>query len=447
MLEDAHHILVRGIAAAKAGDKAEARRYLERLLSEYTATRDEKARAHIWLTELADDPAEKRTHLEYALTFDPTNAVARRGLAVLDGRLKPEDIIDPDRQPTQGQVAGASEAADASESETPQPVDARRFICPQCGGVMAFEPGERPLRCTYCGQQQTVFSALKDGLLVEEHDFVVALATVKGHALPAGMHVCQCEGCQAKLVLARELSMHCPYCGSSHVVEIKAQEIVQPEGIIPFAVTAEDAQQTFRRWLDKNVKGDQIRTTRVRGLYLPAWTFDISKEMRWRGVEPENDRYGRAQERTHEGSYYLLEDDVLVPATHTLPQDLIGVFDKFLVKEAVPYDSSYLANWPTALYDISVSDASLRARQIVLKKGKKAAHMQAIARAPNIQNFQTLPSDISVLSYKLLLLPFWIANYRHEDKVYTVVINGQTNRVSGQKPSGLLKKLFSSIFD
>ncbi|MFO7630524.1 MAG: hypothetical protein R6W06_13635, partial [Prochlorococcaceae cyanobacterium] len=126
---------------------------------------------------------------------------------------------------------------------------------------------------------------------------------------------------------------------------------------------------------------------------------------------------------------------------------LIGVFDKFLLKEAVPYDSAYLANWPTALYDISVSDASLRARQIVLKKGNKAAHMQALARVPNIQDFQIYPSDITVLSYKLMLLPFWIANYRHEENVYTVVINGQTNRVSGQKPSGLLKKLFSTIFD
>ena len=435
MLGDVRSQLVRGIAAAKAGDKAEARRYLERLLLDHAATHAEKAQAYIWLTELTDDPAEKRAHLEHALACNPANTVARRGLAMLEGRLKPEDIIDPDQK-----------AAAPAKPETPQSLEARRFVCPQCGGAMAFEPGDKAVRCTYCGHRQTVFSALKDGLLIEEHDFAVALATAKGHTLPPEMHLCQCRGCQAKLVLARELSTQCPYCGSPHIVEIETQEIVQPEGIIPFAIAAEDAQKTFRRWLDKNVKNNRLRTTRVRGTYLPVWTFDISGEMRWRGIEPDNNNYSM-QKRIHEGSHFILEDDLLLPATHVLPQDLIEIFHKFLIKEVVPYDSAYLADWPTALYEISVADASIAARRTALKKAEKTARMQALARVPNIQNFQTFPTNVTVLSYKLLLLPFWIANYRHEDQVYTVVINGQTNRVSGQKPSGLLEKLFGTIFD
>jgi DNA-directed RNA polymerase subunit RPC12/RpoP len=458
MLGDVRGLLVYGIAAAKAGDKAEAQRYFERVLFDSASTYDEKAKAHIWLTQLTDDLAEKRDHLEHALAFDPTNSGARRGLAILDGRLQEMDIIDPDQQPAQIQP------------ETPQPITARRFVCPQCGGTMGFEPGDKMLRCEYCGHRQTVLSALNNALVVEEHDFAVALAVKQGHVIVSGVRTLQCQGCQARMLLSGEISAKCPYCGSPHVAHIDAGEIIQPEGIVPFAVSEEQAQQTFQHWLDKNVGNAptaRVRTTHVRGVYLPAWTFDISGEIRWRGTEPNNSRssgggfgsligdmgtqsttggYGGSQKTVHEGSHYALEDDILIPATHKLPQDLSDIFHKFLLKEAVPYDPAYLANWPAEIYTITVSDASLSARQTVLKKGEKIARIQATARVSNIQNFQAYPTNLSVLSYKLLLLPFWLANYRYEDTVYAVVVNGQTNRIAGQKPPGLLKKLFGNIF-
>lgn len=455
MLGDVRNLLTHGIAAAKAGDKAEARRYLERALVEPDATYEEKAQVHIWLTQLTDDVAEKREHLEHALALDPANSGARRGLAILDGRLQEAEIIDPDQQPAE------------TPSGTPQPITARRFVCPQCGGTMSFEPGDKMLRCQYCAHRQTVLSALNNALTVEEHDFAVALAVKQGHVLMSGVRTLQCQGCQARMLLSGEISTKCPYCGSPHVAQVDAGEIIQPEGIVPFAVSEEEAGQTFRHWLDKNVDDKQVRTTRVRGVYLPAWTFDVSGEVRWRGTEPNNSRtygsfgslignmgtqsttggYGGSQKIIHEGSHYVLEDDILIPATHKLPPDLADdIFDKFLLKEVVPYDPAYLASWPAEIYTITVSDASLSARQIALKKGQKIARVQATARVSNIQNFQIFPTNLSVLSYKLLLLPFWLANYRYENAVYAVLINGQTNRIAGQKPPGVFKKLFGGLF-
>lgn len=454
MLGDVHGLLTRGIAAAKAGDKSEAQRYLDRVLFDSAATFDDKAQAHIWLTQLTDDPGEKRAHLEKALGYDPANAIAKRGLAVLDGRLKTEEIIDPDQH-----------APEAPLSE-PQPINAKRFVCPQCGGVMHFEPGGAMLLCAYCGHRQTTFSALKEGLVVAEHDFTVALATAKGHEIPAGLHTFQCRGCQARLLLSGELTKKCPYCGSPHVGEVETQAMVIPEGIIPFAVTEDAARRAFRRWLDKHVAGPRagstgVRTTRVRGLYLPTWTFDLSGEVHWRAVEDADNRgfniafgsrggkvegFGSTRKIVHEGSYLLLEDDLLVPATHKIPNDLGAIFDTFRTAEAVPYDADYLADWPAELYAISVADASLSARQQTLKRGRKSARIQAETRASHLQDFQLTPGTLSVLSYKLLLLPFWLANYSYEDKTYAVAINGQTNDVSGQKPPGALKKFFSSLF-
>ncbi|HOT91806.1 MAG TPA: NADH pyrophosphatase zinc ribbon domain-containing protein [Anaerolineae bacterium] len=447
MLADIHSLLVHGIAAAKAGEKSSARRYLERVLLDSDATRDEKVQAHLWLSRISDTPTEQHEHLEQALALDPLNTLARRELAILNGQLKEEDIIDPDRPPAQ--------APDAA----PETIKAKRFTCPQCGGAMQFEPDGTMLYCAYCNHRQTVFSALTEGLAIEEHDFILAMATAKGHAVPAGVHTLRCQGCQAQLITSGKISAKCPYCGSPHVVEVETLALVQPEGIIPFAVTAEKAQKTFRLWLNKHIHSDQIRTTRVRGLYLPAWTFDISREIRWRGIEPEGSPIpgvgrgmgistvsGTSRLRVHEGNYYAYEDDVLVMATHTLPSDLLSVSQKFLLEEAVPYDSAYLADWPAEIYSISAADASLVARRIALEKGKKAARLQALTNVPDIENLQVSSPNIAVLAYKLLLLPFWIANYRYEGDIYTVAINGQTNHICGQKPPGLLKKFFGNLF-
>src|SRR5512139_101950 len=100
MSESIRQMLVRGVAAAKTGqarDKEEARFYLEWVLRSGDAAPDQKATAWLWLSQIEDDPKKKRDCLENVLACDPANGPARRGLAILDGRLKAEDIIDPNK--------------------------------------------------------------------------------------------------------------------------------------------------------------------------------------------------------------------------------------------------------------------------------------------------------------------------------------------------------------
>ena len=65
--------------------------------------------------------------LESILANDPTEARARRKLAILDGKLKPDEIVDPDHL--------AQPPPDTQEANDP-----KRFICPKCGGRMTYTP-------------------------------------------------------------------------------------------------------------------------------------------------------------------------------------------------------------------------------------------------------------------------------------------------------------------
>ena len=71
-------LLAQGIAAVKAGNHDEAYYALSRLLRG-EAAEAERADAWLWLSEIFDEPADKRECLEQVLVNDPMNGLARRG--------------------------------------------------------------------------------------------------------------------------------------------------------------------------------------------------------------------------------------------------------------------------------------------------------------------------------------------------------------------------------
>ena len=456
MSETVRRMLLQGIASLRAGYTSEGRRYLERVLY-LDATQEQLAQAHLWLSRTTGVPKEKREHLESVLAIDPTNAEARREMAILEGRLDPDDVIDPDRAPLQ--------APEDALPDAPPTAPAQRLVCPRCAGQMRYEPDRTSVACAYCGQSLPIVSALGSQRRVPDDDFVVAMATSKGHTAPTGARGYRCQGCQASLLAAGEISTHCPYCGSSHVIEVDAGAAIAPEGLIPFAIERGDAQSRFRRWLDQQLREDPSHVTRVRGLYLPMWTFDLMGEVGWRSRES-GDQNGfdglslpwgngglsadlREQlsgtTTPSEGSHYVLADNVVVPATFGIPYTLREVYDRFELGAVVPYAPSYLADWPAQIQQTTVADASLVARRRVLDETRAAVNWQAQGGTGSTSEVTTFPRSLSVQAYKLLLVPVWVANYRLGESTYTVVINGQTGDVIGEKPPSALKRLILSV--
>jgi len=451
MSQSTHDLLMRGIAAAKARETEEAEFYLEWALRT-DADREQKAQAWLWLSEISEDPARKRDCLEEVLANEPGNALARRRLAILDGRLDPEEIIDPDRLTA------------ADPQATNQPLKAQRFVCQHCGGKMAFKPDGRSLRCEYCDFEQTLLAAMNAGALVQEHDFIVALATAKGHTRPVGMRPFTCQGCGASFLLGSSaLSVSCAYCGSAHVVELsETRELILPEGLIPFGVSEKDARRAFHKWLRSTKMRSKAQVSRVRGFYLPTWTFDLVGEVRWQGyvyrdegpsielggleVSFSNSRSSRRLVR-EEGNHLLHEDDILVPASHKLPVELAREeARRFELSQLVPYDEAYLADWPAEVYEISVSDASLVARGEAVKKARRFVKTRIRATLGYVKDLQLNTSSVIVESYKLILLPVWVARYRYEGQVFHVLVNGQTADVRAQEPRNWLQTLIRGVF-
>jgi DNA-directed RNA polymerase subunit RPC12/RpoP len=421
--EDGRTLLSLGIAAAKAGDQDEAHYYLEQALR-VPASESDQALAWIWLSEGYDQPADKRECLEQALALEPGNALARRGLALLDGRLKQEQIIDPDQLPP--------------PDVAPQTAEAEQFTCPRCAARLRYTPDGQALWCDFCHYRQTVGEEAAEksdfGLGGLEQDFVAALVTARGHLPPVAMRVWQCQGCAIEFLLAPEtLSVTCPYCNAVYVTAAaESHEIQPPQALIPFAFSQEAAGQRLRDWFKRH-KIERPRLSPIIGLYLPAWTFDVSGQLRWRGLAQEGDGW-----TPRSGSEHFFYDDWLVSAEKKLPSHLAKGLRDFDLAGLVPYDGRYLADWPAERYQVTLADASLLARRQIA---------QAVQRRPAktagdiIFDVHISPGGLTIESFKLILLPVWIAHYGVGDTVYDVLINGQSGAVRGQREMGAVSKL------
>ncbi|MCB9418646.1 MAG: hypothetical protein H6667_02490 [Ardenticatenaceae bacterium] len=428
--------LAQGIGAVKAGDKDEAFYFLESVL--HTNSSDgQRAEAWLWLSQIYDDDADKRACLEQALIHEPMNPLARRGMALLDGRINPQEIVDPN-----------TIRVETAVPDEPQAAHAEHFQCPRCAARMNYTPDGTALVCEYCSYRQELNApenqvTLEYGFGGIEQDFIAALATAKGHLQPVAMRTLSCQGCGIELLLPPEaISATCPYCDSVYVAEAaETREILPPQALIPFTVNQDAARKALVAWF-KQHKIERPRITPIVGIYLPVWTFDVGGEIKWNGRVRRNDNWVPVS-----GTKYFFYDDVLVQAV--VGQLLSAKIRPSLAKELyaydmtglVTYDPRYLADWPAERYQLALADASLRARQQIIKDVKK--HQDKLSPDQYVHDLVINSSGLLVESYKQILLPLWMVHYKVEDTVYDVVINGQTATVRGDRPQNVVGKLFS----
>jgi hypothetical protein len=411
-------LLKSGIIDAKTGNRESARRYLDRAVY-ISNDHDVLAEAWFWMSEVLDDPAEKRKALENCLAHDLQHARARRSLAVLNGKLKADEIINPDL------LHPAPAGLHAANTE--------RFMCPKCGGRMSFAPDGQSLFCEYCTRNQT-FNAQPG--TAQEKDFIIAMATARGHGRPLDQQVFHCEGCGCEFILPpSQISFTCVYCGSPHVVSRDSQEqLLVPDGIIPLSFDRKRAEKIIADWMSSSKIEPEAEYDAPRGIYLPLWTFDLGGEIDYVGetVDTADLQFGRKLPKMIRvsDSYPVQVNDLPIPASRKLSAVFLKLIPGFELRGIRPYDPRYLASWPAEVYDIPMAEASLDARAQVLSRYKRDL--------PNlldpIKILSTSSAKMTVDSFRLNLLPVWMTEIQFGGCKHLVLINGQNGTVETDLP-------------
>lgn len=310
--------------------------------------------------------------------------------------------------------------------------------CPSCGGTMIFKPGWDSLLCQSCGHKE-VIPELVSKIPVEELDFLTAQNTAS-HDWGMEAKVVVCKQCGAQTIQNRlQLSGLCPFCGSTTVEQADPEkDIMAPNGVIPFKITEERALYIFKDWIkDRTLAPDLLaqnaQLNKFYGIYVPMFTFDVLTENRYTGHYNENNRT-----LFKSGKFQYQVDDFPVVASKQLSSDklLLSIIKEYWTREARPYTPEALAGFPCEHYSIGLTDAwnslgdelRFHLQQQVNKQGD-SRYIMGIEMATDYFN----------LKYKYLIVPVWINSFFYDNKLYTIVINGQTGKINGQWPKSFGK--------
>lgn len=323
-----------GIAAVKGRDFSEARL----LLLKATEMKPTDPQPWLWLSATTQDPQEQKEYLEYALASDCNNSTARRGLAILSGKL------DRNRLLAEGEEVKARRPQEILEAQAEIV-----FRCENCGGRMRYEVSDQWLICEHCGTKRQLTLACVADEAEQVLDFV--LPATRGHTWAEAQHSLACPQCGAIILMnIAERATTCPHCASAQLIEsLESEELLPPNAIAPPKISLQEASELVREWLGKGlfIPDDLRKLARLsalRAVYYPFWTFDGILKMNW-VCEVNQGTSCNPVWVVERGEEFDIFDDQWVPGLSVLSKEEIQPLASLDFKSVVAYDAAFFADW------------------------------------------------------------------------------------------------------
>ena len=340
----------------------------------------------------------------------------------------------------------------SAEGEQQRSRSEGKFLCPECGATMRWDPDAGSLTCAYCGHAKEVERG--DGLIVErslsdQHD--------AERGFGAELRVLACSNCGARVALEESVTAEsCVYCGAAAVLAQEAnRNTLRPESLVPLELGQERARDSFQKWLRRlwfrpnDLK--QVKAATAIGVYVPFWTFDCHVESQWtaesgtyehvsrsrmtrKGMRTRSER--RVRWKAAAGRRHDDYDDFLVHASTGLDEGLVRKLGGFDTSGLVPYRPHYLAGWRAEEYQLDLEQGWRNGltRIVELQEARCGGDVPGDTH----RNLR-VANQVSGVQWKHVLLPVWSLTYSYRGQTFIVLVNGQSGIVVGRAPWSWVK--------
>jgi DNA-directed RNA polymerase subunit RPC12/RpoP len=333
----------------------------------------------------------------------------------------------------------------------------RQFPCGQCGADLKFEPGVQALSCPYCGFSNPI-PVIEDNV-IEEKDYYAFLQQAQSAVEMEDVITVKCVGCGSETTLDPNVTAdECPFCSTSLVKTGSSHKLIKPEALLPFKIRQKEAQDLFRSWLGSlwfapnKLQAFARSDHGLNGVYIPHWTYDTNTVTNYTGergehyyvtvtrTDSDGNEYSDREQRTNwyytSGTVYNDFDDLVVPATRSLPETPLHELEPWDTTELVAYDDAYLSGFRSESYQIGLEDGFNHAKRLM--SGPIDSNVRNNIGGDE-QRVHSTNTQYNNITFKHILLPIWISAYKYQGKTFQFLINARTGEVQGERPWSWVK--------
>ena len=201
----------------------------------------------------------------------------------------------------------------------------------------------------------------------------------------------QGNSCAAEYsVPAIEVTQSCPFCGSNVVVATEPENRITPNGVLPFSFKEIKGREYLGQWLGSrfwapnDLKQMALKEGRLRGMYIPYWTYDSDTTTQYTGqrgdhywetetyTDSDGDTRTRQVQRTAwsfaAGTVYVSFDDVLVLGSDAIPEKYAQRLRTWALPAVVSYEKQYLVGFQSLRYSRDLETCWVTAQQFMHPK-------------------------------------------------------------------------------
>lgn len=320
--------------------------------------------------------------------------------------------------------------------------------CPSCNAVLTFSPKKQLWQCEYCGQE---FKLEDLKINQEKYNKKETKEVEEIDVLTEGDYdLYRCSNCGAELVTDKDTTAtFCVYCKNTAIIKDRLVGKFEPELIIPFNKTLDEAKEEFVKLRKKyllmpNEFAKKENIEEIRGIYIPFWLFSGSSEG---GI----DATGTKVKVWHSGDYryektdtyqIIREGNIFI---ERVPNDGAIKFDDALMNSIEPFDysklvdfnPSYLSGFLSEKYDLSSEEA----KKIATKRMKETVKKTLVN---DVKGFGAIKINRNYIKFPKIdveyaLLPVYLLNIKYKGKLYPYAMNGESGKLIGDIPRDPLK--------